>query len=216
MTDQFAWLPGLLKSDEPEKLPPSEKELKVASNKARNWFITISLKLFQEEEKRKLAQEEAEKERKKKHIKEEYQREKVSITYVYHVNREKGQITIWLPVACLQVWMRLTSHAKLLTFAGSSKYPGQVRDRKETAHKQKWQAEGSHDGGAEEGVWAGWWRCQRTWGQDEESMKSKTESQFFASIQLFFRMLLSAMQLRRKLSRRWRWRWDTTRAWSDQ
>ena len=30
----------------------------------------------------------------------------------------------------------------------------------------------------------------------------------------FFRMLLSAMQLRRKLSRRWRWRWDTTRAWS--
>ena len=63
-------------------------------------------------------------------------------------------------------------HAKLLTFAGSSKYPGQVRDRKETAHKQKWQAEGSHDGGAEEGVWAGWWRCQRTWGQDEESMKS--------------------------------------------
>merc|ERR1712088_777129 len=49
---------GLLKSDEPEKLPPSEKELK-------------------EEEKRKLAQKEAEKERKKKHIKEEYQREKV-------------------------------------------------------------------------------------------------------------------------------------------
>ena len=30
----------------------------------------------------------------------------------------------------------------------------------------------------------------------------------------FFRMLLSAMQPRRKLSRRWRWRWDTTRAWS--
>ena len=86
MTDQFAWLPGLLKSDEPEKLPPSEKELKVASNEARNWLINsinsinTSLKLFQEEEKRKLAQEEAEKERKKKHIKEEYQREKVSIT----------------------------------------------------------------------------------------------------------------------------------------
>ena len=79
-SDQFAWLPGLLKSDEPEKLPPSEKELKVASNEARNWLITTSLKLFQEEEKRKLAQEEAEKERKKKHIKEEYQREKVSIT----------------------------------------------------------------------------------------------------------------------------------------
>jgi len=49
---------GLLKSDEPEKVPPSEKELK-------------------EEEKRKVAQKEAEDERKKKHIKEEYQREKV-------------------------------------------------------------------------------------------------------------------------------------------
>ena len=57
-------------------------------------MITTSLKLFQEEEKRKLAQEEAEKERKKKHIKEEYQREKVSITYLCHVNREKGLITI--------------------------------------------------------------------------------------------------------------------------
>ena len=85
-SDQFAWLPGLLKSDEPEKVPPSEKELKVASNEARNWLITISLKLFQEEEKRKLAQEEAEKERKKKHIKEEYQREKVSNTNLFQVN----------------------------------------------------------------------------------------------------------------------------------
>ena len=33
---------------------------------------------FQEEEKRKVAQKEAEDERKKKHIKEEYQREKVN------------------------------------------------------------------------------------------------------------------------------------------
>merc|ERR1711874_39714 len=49
---------GLFKSDEPEKSPPSEKELK-------------------DEEKRKLAQKEAEEERKKKHVKEEYQREKV-------------------------------------------------------------------------------------------------------------------------------------------
>ena len=49
-------------------------------------MITISLKLFQEEEKRKLAQEEAEKERKKKHIKEEYQREKVSNTNLFQVN----------------------------------------------------------------------------------------------------------------------------------
>merc|ERR1711874_68731 len=49
---------GLLQSDEPEKVPPSEKELK-------------------DEEKKKLAQKEAEEERRKKHIKEEYQREKV-------------------------------------------------------------------------------------------------------------------------------------------
>merc|ERR1712183_1081789 len=49
---------GLFKSDEPEKSPPSEKELK-------------------DEEKRKLAQKEAEEERKKRHVKEEYQREKV-------------------------------------------------------------------------------------------------------------------------------------------
>lgn len=48
----------LLKSDEPEKTPPTEKELK-------------------EEEKRKIAQKEAEVERRKKHIKEEYQREKM-------------------------------------------------------------------------------------------------------------------------------------------
>ena len=34
--------------------------------------------IFQEEEKRKVAQKEAEDERKKKHIKEEYQREKVN------------------------------------------------------------------------------------------------------------------------------------------
>merc|ERR1711874_744054 len=51
---------GLFKSDEPEKSPPSEKELK-------------------DEEKRKLAQKEAEEERKKKHVKEEYQREKDGI-----------------------------------------------------------------------------------------------------------------------------------------
>jgi len=48
----------LLKSDTPEKTPPTEKELK-------------------EDEKRKIAQKEAEEERRKKHIKEEYQREKV-------------------------------------------------------------------------------------------------------------------------------------------
>merc|ERR1712212_400601 len=49
---------GLFKSDEPEKSPPSEKELK-------------------DEEKRKLAQKDAEDERKRRHVKEEYQREKV-------------------------------------------------------------------------------------------------------------------------------------------
>ena len=42
----------------------------------------------QEEEKRKLAQKEAEDERKKKHVKEEYQREKVGF--------EKGENT-WCP-----------------------------------------------------------------------------------------------------------------------
>ena len=66
---------GLLKSDEPEKVPPSEKELKVIWEEVK---IRFWRSIFQEEEKRKVAQKEAEDERKKKHIKEEYQREKVN------------------------------------------------------------------------------------------------------------------------------------------
>ena len=64
-----------MKSDDPEKVPPSEKELKVNQGEVKIGLRTN----FQEEEKRKLAQKEAEDERKKKHIKEEYQREKVPI-----------------------------------------------------------------------------------------------------------------------------------------
>ena len=51
----------------------------------------------------------------------------------------------------------------------------------------------------------------------EDKMKKVLLKQKLSSsprYNFFFRMLLSAMQLRRKLSRRWRWRWDTTRAWS--
>merc|ERR1719376_1485188 len=48
----------MFKSEDSEKVPPSEKELR-------------------EEDKRKQAQKDAEEERKKRHIKEEYQREKV-------------------------------------------------------------------------------------------------------------------------------------------
>ena len=99
--------------------------------------------------------------------------------------REKGQ-TKMTPCSLSISLIATDCYAKLLTFAGSSKYPGQVRDRKETAHKQKWQAEGGHDGGAEEGVWAGWWRCQRTWGQDEESMKSWNRISVFRLGTTFF------------------------------
>ena len=67
---------GLLKSDEPEKVPPSEKELKVIQEGVKIEILIGSF--FQEEEKRKVAQKEAEDERKKKHIKEEYQREKAN------------------------------------------------------------------------------------------------------------------------------------------
>ena len=68
-----------MKSDDPEKVPPSEKELKVNQGEVKIGLRTN----FQEEEKRKLAQKEAEDERKKKHIKEEYQREKVNSRYQY-------------------------------------------------------------------------------------------------------------------------------------
>ena len=65
---------GIFKSDDDEKAPPTEKELKVT------WltWATDQLKtnLFQEEDKRKKAEKAAEDERRKKHVHEEYQREK--------------------------------------------------------------------------------------------------------------------------------------------
>ena len=45
------------------------------------WQTAINTWIFQDEEKRKLAQKEAEEERKKRHVKEEYQREKVIVNF---------------------------------------------------------------------------------------------------------------------------------------
>ena len=64
---------GIFKSDDDEKAPPTEKELKVTWV---TWADQLKTNLFQEEDKRKKAEKAAEDERRKKHVHEEYQREK--------------------------------------------------------------------------------------------------------------------------------------------